>query len=405
MFAIFKLNEQPATHGVISCKSCFVSMVITKATLKIRIMRIDFVITELFVGGAERCLTELAVSMASAGDEVRVFSLGSLPNDERGSLVKRLTDFGIEVSSANANTSLQIMSAYSQLRKWLSHSDADVCQTFLHHANVLGTLAAKSSGIQTRVAGIRVAEPKRLRCRIERYALKSSQSVICVSEAVEKFTASYLGCPASKLTVIPNGVDSKSFSTATGFDWAEIGWPSNAAVSLFVGRLHPQKGIELLQSKIDELAPRGSNRRLALVGDGPMRAELESWAANCGPEQVQLLGWRPDVDSLMASSRLVVLPSRYEGMPNVILEAMASGKPVVCSRVEGSQELLQHDWLQQTFEVGDSQQMIMLASRFLDNASIATATGDANQQFVKTHHSWASVVKRYRDHYEDLIHA
>ncbi len=368
-------------------------------------MRIDFVITELFVGGAERCVTELAIGMASAGDKVRLFSLGSLPTGERGSLVKRLTDCGIEVASGNANTSLQVMSAYSQLRKWLSLSDADVCQTFLHHANVLGTFAAKSAGIQTRVAGIRVAESKGLRCRLESYALKSSQSVICVSEAVEKFAASQLGCSRAKLTVIPNGVDAKSFSTAKSFDWAQIGWPRDAAVSLFVGRLHPQKGIELLQSKVDELAPRGSNRRLVLVGDGPLRAELESWASNCGPEQVQLLGWRPDVASLMAGCRLVVLPSRYEGMPNVILEAMASGKPVVCSRIEGSQELLQHDWLQQTFEVGDSQQMTVLASRFLDNASIATATGAANQQLVNQHHSLVSVVKRYRDHYEDLVHA
>lgn len=366
-------------------------------------MRIDFVITELFVGGAERCLTELAAGMANAGDEVRVFSLGSLPTDERGSLVKRLTDCGIEVSSADANTNLQFISAYSKLRKWLSKSNADICQTFLHHANILGMFAAKSAGIRTRIAGIRVAESKGVRCRLEKYALYSSQSVICVSQAVEKFAASELGCPPSKLTVIPNGVDAKFFSRANRFDWTQLGWPSDAAVSLFVGRLHPQKGIKLLQAKVNELAPQGSKRRLLLVGDGPLRSELESWATKCGPQQVQLLGWRPDVADLMASSRLIVLPSLYEGMPNVILEAMASGKPVVCSRVEGSHELLRHDWLQQTFEVGDAQQMISLASRFLDSASLANATGAANQDFVTQNHSMVSVVKRYRDHYETVL--
>ena len=171
-----------------------------------------------------------------------------------------------------------------------------------------------------------------------------------------------------------------------------------------MGRLHPQKGIDLLQSKVDELAPQGSNRRLLLVGDGPLRAELESWAAKCGHQQVQLLGWRPDVASLMGSSRLIVLPSLYEGMPNVILEAMASGKPVVCSRIEGSHELLRHDWLEQTFDIGDSQQMTLLASRFLENAAIATATGAANQDFVNQHYSIVSVVKRYQDHYETMLH-
>jgi starch synthase (maltosyl-transferring) len=366
-------------------------------------MQIDFVITELFVGGAERCLTELALGMADAGDKVRVFSLGSLPTGERASLVKRLRDSGIEVSSGEANTSLQVISAYSQLRKWLTQSNTDICQTFLHHANVIGMFAAKSAGIRTRIAGIRVAESKMLRCKIEKHALKSSQSVICVSKAVESFAAGQLGCPPSKLTVIPNGVDAHYFANARQYDWSQIGWPSDAAVSLFVGRLHQQKGIELLQSKVDELAPKGSNQRLLIVGDGPLRTDLKAWAAERGPQQVQLLGWRPDVASLMASSRLVVLPSRYEGMPNVILEAMASGKPVVCSRVEGIQELLQHDWQQQTFPSGDSQQMATLARRFLDHASTATATGAANRIFVNKHHAVGSMVDRYRNHYKKLL--
>ena len=366
-------------------------------------MQIDFVITELFLGGAERCLTELAIGMADAGDKVRVFSIGSLPTDERGLLVDSLKDAGIEVSSGEANTSLQFITAYRQLRKWLSESNADICQTFLHHANVLGTLAAKSAGLKTRVAGIRVAESKAFRCSVERLALKSSQSVICVSNAVENFAGSRLGCPPSKLTVIPNGVDAQIYANAKQFDWSQIGWPRDAEVSLFVGRLHQQKGIELLQSEVDKLAPLGSNRRLLIVGDGPLRADLDKWAAKHGSQQVQLLGWRPDVASLMASSRLVVLPSHYEGMPNVILEAMAAGKPVVCSRVEGSRELLQHDWDAQTFPAGDSQRMAVLASRYLDQVSIATATGTANQALVNKHYALNIMVKRYREHYQQLL--
>jgi len=368
-------------------------------------MQIDFVITELFVGGAERCLTELALGMADAGDKVRVFSIGSLPGHERGSLVSRLQDAGIEVSSGDAKTHLQVISAYGQLRRWLAKSNADICQTFLHHANVLGTFAAKSAGIRARVAGIRVAESKVLRCKIESLALKSSQSVICVSKAVEDFAAHQLGCPPSKLTVIPNGVDTQNFANAKQFDWSQIGWPEDAVVTLFVGRLHQQKGIELLQTEIDRLAPSGSNRRLLLVGDGPLRANLDAWATQHGPQQVQLLGWRPDIASLMASCRLVILPSHYEGMPNVILEAMAAGKPVVCSRVEGSQELLRHDWEHQTFPTGDSQQMATLAARFLEQPPAAKATGTGNQTFIQNHYTVSSMVERYRKHYQDILGA
>ena len=371
-------------------------------------MRIDFIITELFVGGAERCLTALATGMAELGDDVRVFSIGSLPAEnrqdgEQGALVEKLQNAGIEIVSANANTIREAVPAYRQLRQWLKESRPDVCQTFLHHANVLGTLAANSAGVRNRVAGIRVAESKAVRCVIEKFALRASTSVICVSRAVERFAVERLGCPAAKLLVIPNGVDASHFSNAEPFDWPQIGWPQNAVVTLYVGRLHQQKGIELLQSEIDQLAPAGSNQRLLLVGDGPLRSELETWAEERGPQQVQLLGWRPDIASLMAGSRLIVLPSHYEGMPNVILEAMATGKPVVCSRVEGSQELLKHDWDQQSFPAGDGVQMARLASRYIEQQDLAMTAGARNQSLVSQHHALTSMVADYRSHYQKLM--
>jgi len=366
-------------------------------------MRIDFIITELFVGGAERCLTELALRMAELGDEVRVFSIGSLPSGDRGALVKRLQASGIEVVSGNADSTREVVSAYRQLRQWLTESKPDICQTFLHHANIVGTLAAKSAGVRNRVAGIRVAESRAFRCAVEKIALKASTSVICVSHAVERFAANRLGCPTAKLVVIANGVDTVHFSSAEPFDWSQIGWPTDAVVTLFVGRLHQQKGIELLQSEIDKLAPSGSDQRLLLVGDGPLQSELETWARKRGPQQVQLLGWRPDIASLIAGSRLIVLPSHYEGMPNVILEAMAAGKPVVCSRVEGSQELLKHDWDQQSFPAGDGVQMARLASHYLEQQDLALKAGTRNQSFVSQNHALAGMVNHYRSHYQKLL--
>ncbi len=366
-------------------------------------MQIDFVITELFVGGAERCLTELALGMADSGDKVRVFSIGSLPKDEQSGLVNRLREAGIEIASGEARTTLQAFTAYRRLKKWLTNSEADICQTFLHHANVLGTLAAKSAGLRNRVAGIRVAESRTLRCQLERYALRSARSVICVSTAVQEYAASQLGCPQSKLMVIPNAVDASHFINAPEFSWPKIGWPEDSVVTLFVGRLHQQKGLELLQAEIDRLAPSNSNRRLLLVGDGPQRDALQEWASRYGQNRVQLLGWRSDIAPLMASSRLVILPSRYEGMPNVILEAMAAGKPVVCSRIEGSRELLQHDWEEQTFPIGDSNRMAVLANRYLDDSSIAHETGAINQRFIQKHHVISAMVKQYRDHYRTML--
>ena len=366
-------------------------------------MRVDFVITGLFVGGAERCLTELALGLAQRGDDVRVFSLASLPTGVQSLLVDRLKAANVPVESGDSNHFLRTPRAYSRLKSWLKESPADVCQTFMFHANVLGALAAKSAGIKVRVGGLRVAEPRPVRCRIEKFAVKRMNSLVCVSNEVKRFAQEYLACDCTKSLVIPNSVDVQRFKNSKVFDWQILGWPRDAVVSVFVGRLHPQKGIELLQSQIDSLAPANSNRKLLLVGGGPLRSDLQAWADGIGEQRVQLLPWQKDVAPIISASRLLVLPSHYEGMPNVVLEAMAAGKPVVCSRVEGSQELLSHAIDQQSFAPGDAEAMKKLAETFLSDEQFSGEIGAKNQTRAESDFSIDSMVDAYRDHYQSAV--
>lgn len=367
-------------------------------------MRVHFVITELFVGGAERCLTELAIGLAESGDEVAVFSIGSLPSGQQRMLVDRLQDAGIAIESAAADSVLQSARAYRQLKEWFRSSKAmpDICQTFMFHANVLGTAAARSVGIEACVGGLRVAEARPVRCQIERLAVKRMQSLACVSQEVQRFAHDRLACTRDKSIVIPNGVDVTRFATASPTSWSKIGWPADAIVSLFVGRLHPQKGIELLQQQVDQLAAVGTDRRLLLVGDGPLRPELEAWVSRIGEDRVRLLPWQSDVASLMRACRLLILPSHYEGMPNVVMEAMAAARPVVCSQAEGSQELLAHQREDQCFPLGDSEAMKDLALRFLSDEELADDVGNRNQSRVRNDFSIAAMVDAYRSHYRAL---
>ncbi|WP_145169141.1 glycosyltransferase [Rubripirellula lacrimiformis] len=370
-------------------------------------MRIDFVITELFVGGAERCLTELALGLADTGDRVRVFSIGRLPggpngDDPQAALVRRLQDADIPVESAGADSIWQLRSAYRQVQHWLTQSRPDVCQTFLFHANVIGTHAAKSAGVEVRVGGLRVAEARPIRCRIERSAVKQMTSVVCVSDAVRQFAETRLNCPADQTRVIPNAVNVSRFASAPAFDWQTLGWPADASVALFVGRLHPQKGIELLRDQIDTIAPSGTSRRLLIVGDGPESAVIDRWIDRIGPHRAQRIAWQSDVAPLMRGCRVLILPSRYEGMPNVVMEAMAAGRPAVCSRVEGSAELFGETWDQQTFEVGDGPSMARLADPLLNDAGLADRVGEANRQRMRNQFSIPTMIDAYRSHYRDL---
>ncbi len=368
-------------------------------------MRIDFVITELFVGGAERCLTELAIGLAENGDQVRVFSIGSLPTGVQRALVERLENAGISVRSLEADSKFQFAAARRQLRRWMEQSRPEICQTFLFHANVLGTMAAKAAGIEHRIGGLRVADPRWLRRCVNRLVIPQMESVVCVSSGVEQFARERLGCGQLQTTVIPNGVDVSRFSMATQFDWSSIEWPADSNVTLFVGRFDPQKGIDLLQEQIDSIAPRNSDRRLLLVGDGPLRNRLKAWAETVGHDRVQCLDWQADVAPLMKACRLLVLPSRYEGMPNVAMEAMAAGRPVVCSDVQGSGELFSHASETQVFRAGDSESMKSLVEQFLSDEALSGKIGEANQDRVRNDFSIAAMIDAYRSFYRRVLTA
>lgn len=366
-------------------------------------MRVDFVITEMNVGGAERCLTQLACGLHAASHRVRVFSLGPLPSGEQRQLVDRLIAEGIPVASGEASRPSQFLSCYQHLKNWLKEGQADVCQTFLHHANVMGTFAAQATTSSLCIGGIRVAEPRWLRTKIESTAVRRMDHVICVSQAVARFAQSNLHVENSRCSVIGNSVDIHRYSTSGTYSWPQLGWPADSLVTLFVGRLHPQKGIELVQQQIDRIAPPNSNRRLLLVGEGPLKSSLQQWANDIGRERVQLMPWQSNVESLMKASRLLVLPSHYEGMPNVVLEAFAAGRPVVCSRVEGSDELVSHDHESQSFEPGDSATMAALIERLATDDTLCRDVGEANLARARRDFSISAMVDTYASRYRDLM--
>jgi starch synthase (maltosyl-transferring) len=272
----------------------------------------------------------------------------------------------------------------------------------LYHANLLGSLAVRSAGVDCLVGGLRVAERRPLRLAIERRAVRRMRRVVCVSEGVARFAHDVLRCDRSRIVVIPNGVNVDRLSSGDRFDWSRLGWPGDSRVVLFVGRMHVQKGIELLREQVDRLAPPNSDRRLLLVGDGPLQGVVDDWIRTVG-NRVQRLPWQRDVGSLIRSARVLVLPSRYEGMPNVVMEAMAAGRPVVCSQVEGIAELLSHAPERQSFPVGDGAAMVTRVDAFDTDDDLCREIGRQNQQRMRDEFSIPAMVDAYRSLYRSLI--
>jgi glycosyltransferase involved in cell wall biosynthesis len=364
-------------------------------------VRIDFVITELFVGGAERCLTEMAIGLARRGEKVRVASIGPFPPSNQAKFVERLEAAGIELLSTNCSHPMQFVKARRMLRHWMRSDPPDVVQTMLFHANVMGTSAAQAANVPVRIGGVRVAERSRIRTFAESWAMKRMSAVVCVSESVREFVKTSHK-PKTPLYVIGNSVDIAQVDATPAVQWHDL-LVGGDQVLLFVGRLHSQKGLHVLFEALPSLLAKHKEMLVVIVGDGPLRSWTEAQASAIDGNRIKVMGWRADAHSLIKGCRLLVLPSRYEGMPNVVMEAMAASKPVAVTRVEGVSELLREGAIDQTCPPNDVAELRTLLDHLWSDPQRASVIGQRNREIIAAHHSTAAMVESYRDLYRSLL--
>jgi starch synthase (maltosyl-transferring) len=297
---------------------------------------VALVITDLDVGGAERAMTSLALGLNRRRWSPLVVNLSV-----EGELAAVIRDAGIPVESLGLRRR-SLARGVVGLAGALRRHRPELAQSFLFHANVLTRLAAPAAGSPWVLGGLRVAEHrKRWHLTLDRLTGRMACGSVCVSQGVMRFSVEQGGLDPDRLTIIPNGVDLARFDVPAASRSA-LGVPADAFLALAVGRLDVQKGLRDLMTAIEDAATDAPELWLAVVGDGPLRGRLEAEvAANPGlSARVRLLGRRDDVPALMRAADLLVHAAHWEGMPNVVLEAMAAGLPVVATAVEGVGELV-----------------------------------------------------------------
>jgi glycosyltransferase involved in cell wall biosynthesis len=360
------------------------------------------VITGLEPGGAERALTQLAVRINREKFQPIVFSLQPAPSKAKSALVEQLTAAAIPVEFLNARSKWQFASAVWQLSRRLKKLRPAIVQSFLFHANVVTALAGKVSGTKV-VAGIRVADPSRSRHRAERWIAPLVKRFVCVSQSVADFSATTARLPRKKLCVIPNGVDVAKFSHAQPADAAAFGLPADRRYLISIGRLDKQKGFDWLLPLLPRIFAEQPGHDLLLVGDGPERKALEQQATELGiAGRVHFLGWQPRVAELLKLADLLLLPSRWEGMPNVLLEAMAARLPVVSTAVEGAEEILGPLAKWQMTRLSDA---TAFQERTLAASAPPSELGELNYQRVSQHFSLAVMASAYEELYCQIINS
>lgn len=177
-----------------------------------------------------------------------------------------------------------------------------------------------------------------------RTALSAVDRLVAVGESL-RARAVALGAPPERTLVVRNGVDLERFAPRSrSAARAALGLPVEGDVLLYVGRLLPVKGPDVLIEALPAIAAARPTVHLSLVGDGPLEASLRRRAEALGvAARCRFAGQRAqaEVARWLNAASLLVVPSRAEGVPNVVLEALASGTPVVASRVGGVAEVLE----------------------------------------------------------------
>ncbi len=208
--------------------------------------------------------------------------------------------------------------------------------------NFDGARAARSAGVPAVIQTQHLPWLLSGRHKRERLfkALEPVDRVIMVSEA-QRRTYEHIGLAPERIITVPNGIRVRGRVLSRSIARAALGIDPDRPLVLTIGRLVVMKGHCYLVAAMPELTTHFPDVVLAIIGSGHLQRELAEQAFSIGiSDAVRLIGHRPDARTLLAAADVFVLPSRHEGMPLVLLEAMDAGLPVVATRVVGSEEVV-----------------------------------------------------------------
>lgn len=248
-----------------------------------------------------------------------------------------------------ANDTPRLLQAVREIQQLIRDQGIDVLLCHGYKAGLVGWRAARRAGIPvTAVSRGWTGENRKVRFYewLDRKILRYMDRVICVSQA-QAAKVLRCGVRADRIVVIPNAIDTRRFDhpDPAGRRRLEEMFPAPPqAIVGAAGRLSPEKGFDILIEAARAVIDKEPHVGFVLFGEGPLRESLAEQIALCGVHKhFVLAGFCSNLDSLLSHLDLFVQSSHTEGMPNVVLESLAAGIPVVATAVGGTAEVVEHD--------------------------------------------------------------
>jgi glycosyltransferase involved in cell wall biosynthesis len=294
--------------------------------------------------------------------------------------------------------------AVGAIRDKLESLNIDLLHTHGYKADIYGFLASRRSGLPV-ISTCHLWTHDTAAVRFYEYLnslfLRRFDAVVAVSETIAK-SLRRSGIRESKIRVIDNGIDLPSFSQARATLAEKIDKGRNLIVGT-VGRLAPQKGLEYFLCAAREVLLEFPSVTFVVLGAGPDREKLENIATDLAIKQnVVFSGHCTDMPGAYASMDVFVLASLDEGMPMVVLEALASKKPVVATRVGAVPRLIIHEKTGLLIVPRDVLALKLAILRLLNDSSLRAQLGNAGEALVQRSHSHKVMARNYLELYEQV---
>ena len=362
---------------------------------------------QIVFSGAENHLFQLMAGQRAAGLDVELLMLVVADGPRLAAKAAELEAGGIAVTRLVYDRSLAPIVGRAawvvqlpRLVALMRQRRQRVIHTHQPHASQLGRLAARAAGCRAIVDSVHNDEPYfarpdwRLRLKLlERITGRT----IAISDRVKAHLVQNVGLDASRITVIAYGIETPAAIDRAGAR-AALGLPAEAFVAGFVGRLVPQKDLGTLLAAMAGLP----HAHLCLVGAGDEEAGLRTQAARLGLANVHFAGARANGADLMAAFDVFVLPSKWEGLGLVLLEAMSRGVPIAATRGGAIPEVLAGGELGLLSDVGDAAALRCNIAAFRADPALRAAYAARGLRAIRERFSVAAMVDATTAVYEGL---
>lgn len=365
---------------------------------------VTHIITDLTTGGSQKALLRLLVGIDRNRFSPSVVCLrdGDTPlaDDIRSQDVPVL-DLGI--------TGAASLARLRRLVAFLEESRPLILHSWLYHAVIVSRFVGRIASVPILVSArrnINLGSP--LREGLNRLTLGIDDRIIAVSDAARRVEIERGGADPRRIVTIVNGVETgssgESDPTVRNRIREELGIPGSAPVVGTIGRLHKEKGLDVFLEAASRILSALPDVRFVIVGSGPDRTALESRAKELGvASKVAFVGERGDVKDLLRAMDLFALSSPEEGMPNVVLEAMAAALPVVATAVGGTPEVVVDQATGLLVPPGNSERLAGAIATMLAEPERMREMGREGMNRVGEHFTIETMIARTVRVYDELL--